>query len=97
MATSSLRNPIASAVLGGFGGFLHHSFRRHDYLLGRRNAQAFLKWGFALPETNPLFDDFKVGREDWYVRKAGTDESRGTVDDSHLEKFSQELEGAEDA
>ncbi|MGA8989472.1 MAG: patatin [Rhodoplanes sp.] len=89
--------PIASAVLGGFGGFLHHSFRRHDYLLGRRNAQAFLKWGFALPETNPLFDDFKVGREDWYVRKAGTDESRGTVDDSHLEKFSQELEGAEDA
>ena len=36
------RVPIACGVLGGFGGFLHESFRRHDYLLGRRNAQAFL-------------------------------------------------------
>ena len=34
--------PIACGVMGGFGGFLHESFRRHDYLLGRRNAQAFL-------------------------------------------------------
>jgi hypothetical protein len=23
-----------------------------------RNAQAFLRWNFALPETNPLFDEF---------------------------------------
>lgn len=79
--------PIASGVLGGFGGFLHQSFRRHDYLLGRRNAQAFLKWRFALPETNALFDDFKVGRAAWYVRKAGpASDARESFDGSHLEK-----------
>jgi hypothetical protein len=90
--------PIASGVLGGFGGFLHHSFRRHDYLLGRRNAQAFLKWGFALPETNPLFEDFRVGREAWYVRKAGVaGDSPEVAADANLEWFSQKQEGPEDA
>ncbi|HEX5865399.1 MAG TPA: patatin [Casimicrobiaceae bacterium] len=62
--------PIACGSLGGFGGFLHESFRRHDYLLGRRNAQAFLRWHFALPETNPLFSKFDVGRRaGWYVKE----------------------------
>jgi Patatin-like phospholipase len=62
--------PIACGSLGGFGGFLHESFRRHDYLLGRRNAQAFLRWHFALPETNPLFCTFQVGRRaGWYVKE----------------------------
>jgi hypothetical protein len=89
--------PIASGVLGGFGGFLHESFRRHDYLLGRRNAQAFLRWEFALPESNPLFDDFKTGREAWYVSKAGKPESFGSTDDSNLEKFSEALNGPEHA
>jgi hypothetical protein len=68
------RYPIACGILGGFGGFLHQSFRRHDYLLGRRNAQAFLRWSFMLAETNPLFADF-VRRggpalDKWYVRQA---------------------------
>lgn len=39
---------IACGVLGGFGGFLDHEFRRHDYHLGRRNAQQFLRRHFAL-------------------------------------------------
>ena len=60
--------PIASGALGGFSGFLHELFRRHDYLLGRRNAQAFLRWTFALPETNDLFCDFTEGRDEWHVR-----------------------------
>lgn len=47
--------PIACGALGGFGGFLHRSFREHDYFLGRRNAQKFLHDHFVLPETNPLF------------------------------------------
>ena len=60
---------MASAILGGFGGFLAEPFRRHDFNLGRRNCQAFLRWHFALPETNPLFDAFpKAERERWYVR-----------------------------
>ena len=63
--------PIACGALGGFSGFLHESFRRHDYLLGRRNAQAFLRWNFSLPTTNPLFDGVKINRERWIVRDAG--------------------------
>lgn len=47
--------PIACGSLGGFGGFLKRDFRAHDYFLGRRNAQKFLKDHFVLPENNPLF------------------------------------------
>ncbi len=61
--------PIASGALGGFSGFLHESFRRHDYLLGRRNAQAFLRWNFVLPGTNGLFDGATIA-ESWRVRDA---------------------------
>ena len=65
--------PIACGILGGFGGFLHHSFRRHDYLLGRRNAQAFLRWNFVLAESNDLFADFVRDRgpaaKKWYVKE----------------------------
>lgn len=54
--------PIASGLLGGFGGFLSLSFREHDYQLGRRNCQMFLKEHFALPygrhHKNPLFDNW---------------------------------------
>ncbi|ACL56350.1 patatin-like phospholipase family protein [Methylobacterium nodulans] len=68
------KHPIACGILGGFGGFLHESFRRHDYLLGRRNAQAFLRWNFMLGESNPLFADFVRQRGDqarkWYVKQA---------------------------
>jgi hypothetical protein len=61
--------PIACGVLGGFGGFLHESFRHHDYLLGRRNAQAFLRANFSLPVVNPLFSEFPVDwHKKWLVR-----------------------------
>nr|VFJ89926.1 MAG: Patatin-like phospholipase [Candidatus Kentron sp. H]VFJ90928.1 MAG: Patatin-like phospholipase [Candidatus Kentron sp. H]VFJ97941.1 MAG: Patatin-like phospholipase [Candidatus Kentron sp. H] len=49
--------PIACGSLGGFGGFLKREFRSHDYFLGRRNAQSFLRNHFVLPENNPLFSD----------------------------------------
>ena len=62
--------PIACGVLGGFGGFLHESFRHHDYLLGRRNAQAFLRWNFALPESNSLFAGVPIDKDRWHVRNA---------------------------
>ncbi len=67
---------MASAILGGFGGFLAEAFRRHDFYLGRRNCQAFLRWHFALPETNRLFDGF-AARDRWYV----------TETDGHRETF----------
>lgn len=51
---------IACGSLGGFGGFLSRKFREHDYQLGRRNCQRFLKQYFALPSEgerrNKLFD-----------------------------------------
>ncbi len=50
--------PIACGSLAGFGGFLKRSFRAHDYFLGRRNAQKFLKDHFVLLENNPLFTDW---------------------------------------
>jgi len=62
--------PIACGALGGFSGFLDESFRRHDYLLGRRNAQAFLRWNFGLPRDNPLFTGAQIDAK-WHVREAG--------------------------
>lgn len=47
---------VASSLLSGFGGFLDECFRRHDYLLGRRNCQNFLREHFKLPAENHLFD-----------------------------------------
>ena len=36
-------------------GFLSEAFRRHDYQLGRRNCQQFLRKHFVLSERHPLF------------------------------------------
>lgn len=49
---------IASAALGGFAGFLDRGLRLHDFLLGRRNAQQFLRAHLDLPAVNPLFDSW---------------------------------------
>lgn len=50
---------IASGALGGFSGFLHREFRKHDFLLGRRNCQLFLAEHFTLPVGNPLFSAWR--------------------------------------
>lgn len=70
---------IASAVMGGFGGFFKEDFRRHDFHLGRRNCQNFLARYFCLPESNPLFDAVPQSvRDAWYVCER--DGSRKTID-----------------
>lgn len=48
-------NPLFSSIFDGFGGFLHRDIREHDYLLGRRNAEKFLKDWFRLARDNPVF------------------------------------------
>jgi hypothetical protein len=48
-------SPLASGGLGGFLGFFHEGYRHHDFILGRRNCQAFLRQHFTLPPANPLF------------------------------------------
>jgi hypothetical protein len=50
---------IASGLLGGFGGFAARTFRDHDYQLGRRNCQQFLRQAFALPAGNPIVVNWK--------------------------------------
>jgi hypothetical protein len=53
---------MASAIMGGFGGFFAEPFRRHDFQLGRRNCQRFLQHHFVLPLTNKLFDSWRDNR-----------------------------------
>lgn len=48
----SAKYDLACGALGGFSGFLSEKFRRHDYLLGRRNCQQFLRMHFAVPVSN---------------------------------------------
>jgi hypothetical protein len=70
-------NTIACGSLGGFGGFLSRRFREHDYHLGRRNCQWFLKQYFVLPSkngANKLFDGWTAeAREKFRVVRAGRD------------------------
>jgi hypothetical protein len=59
-ASVSGERAIACGLLGGFGGFLDRQLRAHDYQLGRRNCQWFLRHSFCLPPENPL-----VAGGDW--------------------------------
>jgi hypothetical protein len=45
---------LQCASLGAFGGFFERCFRAHDFQLGRRNCQQFLRYHFALPTQNPI-------------------------------------------
>lgn len=54
---------IASASLGGFGGFFDRSFREHDFELGRRNCQKFLQIRFGIPVS--VIEDNEVFRGKW--------------------------------
>ncbi|HEX3484183.1 MAG TPA: hypothetical protein VHT51_03925, partial [Micropepsaceae bacterium] len=47
---------LATAGLAAFGGFLQREFREHDFILGRRNCQNFLRAHFVLDAKNHLFD-----------------------------------------
>ena len=45
---------LASDGLVGFAGFVSEQFRMHDFQLGRRNCQKFLRDHFYLPVEHPL-------------------------------------------
>jgi hypothetical protein len=45
---------LQCAALGAFGGFFERGFRAHDYALGRRNCQKFLRDYFVLPADNVI-------------------------------------------
>jgi predicted acylesterase/phospholipase RssA len=91
--------PIASGALGGFSGFISESYRRHDYLLGRRNAQAFLRWHLVLPKSNPIFGDAGAIGAGWTVKDPPP--GRGTVTEEMLRaappmKVASQVDGPED-
>ncbi|MBX2827926.1 MAG: hypothetical protein KTR22_07170 [Flavobacteriaceae bacterium] len=44
------KSDLAAAPISGFAGFLSKKFRAHDFQLGRRNCQSFLRYYFAVPE-----------------------------------------------
>lgn len=52
--TQESKNALQCGKLGAFGGFMARGFRAHDFLLGRRNCQMFLKTHFRLPLDNPV-------------------------------------------
>jgi hypothetical protein len=58
MAPSDAENPDQDALqcglLSAFGGFFERGFRAHDYQLGRRNCQKFLRDHFCLASANPI-------------------------------------------
>lgn len=62
---------LAGAFLGGFGGYFSKWFRRHDYLLGRHDAQRWLAGGFVLPDTHPLFARWTPLQRARYTVNAG--------------------------
>lgn len=55
-SAASAKQPPAlqCATLGAFGGFFDRAFRAHDYALGRRNCQKFLRDYFVLPANNEI-------------------------------------------
>lgn len=67
---------LACGALGGFSGFLCEAYRHHDYLLGRRNCQQFLRGHFCLPVDNaPVLSlvnpDLKRPGSPWLAPGAG--------------------------
>ena len=54
-ADESSQPDLACGLLYAFGGFLDEQFREHDFQLGRRNCQKFLKDHFRLHPDNPVF------------------------------------------
>jgi hypothetical protein len=59
---------IAGSGLAAFAGFLLKDFREHDFQLGRRNCQTFLKLHFMLDEHNSLFDNWTQTQKTGHFR-----------------------------
>lgn len=73
---ANYREPaMCAATLGGFGGFLSEAFRRHDFALGRRNCQQFLRQHLVVLEKNRIaIDGYGAAVADVFIK-----ESDGTL------------------
>lgn len=71
--------PISCGSLDGFGGFFSREFREHDFQLGRKNCQSFLRNYFCIPiEKARKMDVFEGWQEN---------------DDRHKRFFSEAVRG----
>jgi hypothetical protein len=59
--------PISCGALDGFGGFFSREFREHDFQLGRKNCQSFLRNYFCIPLSKAgkgtVFEDWDADDE----------------------------------
>ncbi|WP_136657887.1 patatin-like phospholipase family protein [Nitratireductor sp. XY-223] len=62
-------DPLATGVLGAFGGFLSSRFPEHDYQLGRRNCQHFLRRHFRVAAGNDITKSWPAGCDPKYTIK----------------------------
>lgn len=60
---------LASGALGAFFGFFSEAYRHHDFFLGRRNAQRFLRDFFVVPDGNPIARHFSPAARKKYRSK----------------------------
>jgi Patatin-like phospholipase len=73
---------LACAGLAGFAGFVHQRLRLHDFQLGRRNCQKFLRDRFSVHISNPLVSGWveRLGREPGLLDLYHPATQHGTVD-----------------
>lgn len=94
--------PIACGALDGFGGFFSRSFREHDYHLGRRNCQRFLRKHMSIrlnkAKSHYLFKDWKQDGSDarhnrFYVKYSDQegDGAYPIIPDLGIESMSRDL------
>jgi hypothetical protein len=57
---------LCSDGFGAFLGFMSRDFREHDFMLGRRNCQAFLTGTLVLSRDNKVFVDHRPETPQWY-------------------------------
>ena len=60
---------LACGLLYAFGGFLDEQFREHDFQLGRRNCQKFLRDHFRLHPQNPVFGEPASAESEPHARR----------------------------
>ena len=59
---NKLKPALATGTLDGFAGFISREFRIHDFYLGMRNAQSFIRQYFHIEEKNNTgLSDFDKG------------------------------------
>jgi hypothetical protein len=77
------RPALASDALSAFGGFIDQRFREHDFQLGRRNCQKFLRDQFVLHKSNPVFGpEYRADGVDERFRKDPAGAQRGPLDET---------------